>query len=93
MDWLATGEEPSAQSGLSDVAASGPTDPAEAAAALTARLQRSRLNVDAAAIAADYVPPRLLWEELRTVASRYDMTIDELAAILTAIKAATATPK
>lgn len=87
LDWLAYGVEAPAPDGLSDRAMfDGPGGREKLEKAVGERLRRSRETVDAAVIAADYDPPRAIWEALRTLAHRHDLSIDDVAMILDAAK-------
>lgn len=54
---------------------------------IAARMKAAYAAVDDALAAVDWTPSPLLKEELRTVAFRHDMTADDLAFLLSAIKA------
>jgi len=86
LDWLAYGIEAPAPSvgGFSDHRAFSNTP--EAAQAVGERLKRSRETCDAAVIAADYDPPKAFWEALRTAVFKYDISIDDAAQLIDAVK-------
>lgn len=89
VDWLLNGDrEPkNAPDGLSERnASSGPDSQGLKEKVVGDRLKRSRETVDAAVMAVDYDPPKGVWEAMRTIAFKYDVSIDDAAQLLDAIK-------
>lgn len=83
LDWLAYGIEAPGPTGLSDRHAVGAVGGGKS---LAERLKRSRETVDAAAIAADFDPPQVVWEAVRTLVFKYDISIDDAAQLIDAVK-------
>lgn len=85
LEWLAFGSETqsAAIDGFSDQDQSGLRSPEKA---LGEKLRRSRETVDAAVIAADYEPPQVIWETIRTLVFKYDISIDDAAQLIDAMK-------